>query len=69
MAGGLRYEVHRMPPGMRDKVVSQVLAKVSAGRADADPRGSTDEEEDPCMSCLRWDECMGVAWGMECPFD
>ena len=66
--GGLRFEVHRMPPGMRDKVVSQVLAKVSAGSIDADPVGCDDEQEDPCMTCLRWDECNGVAKGMECPF-
>lgn len=66
--GGLRYEVHRMPPGMRDKVVAQVLAKVSVGSSDADPGGSTDEQEDPCMTCLRWSECNGVAKGVECPF-
>lgn len=66
--GGLRYEVHRMPPGMRDKVVAQVLAKVSAGITDADPRGCDDEKENPCMTCLRWEECMGVAKGRECPY-
>ena len=66
--GGLRFEVHRMPPGMRDKVVSQVLEKVSAGKPDADPGGGAYEKEDPCMSCLRWKECNGVAKGMECPF-
>ena len=66
--GGLRYEVHRMPPGMRDKVVSQVLAKVSAGMPDTDQSGCADEKEEPCMTCLRWDECNGVAKGKECPF-
>lgn len=66
--GGLRYEVHRMPPGMRDKVVSQVLAKVSAGCTDADPLGCADEQEDPCLTCPRWEECNGVAKGIECPF-
>lgn len=65
---GLRYEVHKMPPGMRDKVVSQVLAKVSARGTDADPGRSDDEQEDPCMSCLRWEECNGVAKDNECPF-
>ena len=67
--GGLRYEVHRMPEGMRDKVVSQVLAKVSADVADAHQIRNTDAEEDPCMTCSRWEECNGVAKGMECPFD
>lgn len=66
--GGLRYEVHRMPQSLRDKVVAQVLAKVSARGADADPRRSDDEQEDPCMTCPRWSECNGVAKGMECPF-
>ena len=66
---GLRYEVHRMPPGMQSMVVSQVLAKVSAGVTDADSGGCDDEKENPCVSCLRWEECMGVARGMECPFD
>ena len=66
--GGLRYEVHKMPPGMRDKVVSQVLAKVSAGMYEADQIRSADEQEDPCLTCLRWEECMGVAKGNECPF-
>lgn len=65
---GLRYEVHRMPPGMRDKVVAQVLAKVSAGSSDADSVRGVDEQEDPCVSCLRWEECMGVAKGRECPY-
>lgn len=66
--GGLRYEVHKMPPGMRDKVVSQVLAKVSASATDPDPCGWDDEKENPCMSCLRWEECNGVAKDNECPF-
>lgn len=66
--GGLRYEVHRMPQGMRDKVVSQVLAKVSAGSPAQDPCGCDDEQEDPCVSCSRWGECNGVAKGQECPF-
>lgn len=66
--GGLRYEVHKMPQGMRDKVVSQVLAKVSASVAAADPGRSADEQKDPCLTCLRWEECMGVAKGKECPF-
>lgn len=67
--GGLRYEVHRMPPALRDKVVSQVLAKISAGTTEPDPCISDDEKEDPCMTCLRWEECMGVAKGNECPFN
>lgn len=66
--GGLRYEVHRMPQSLRDKVVSQVLAKISAGMPDADQSGSADEQEDPCVSCLRWEECNGVAKDSECPF-
>ena len=66
--GGLRYEVHKMPQGMRDKVVSQVLAKVSAGMSGPDPCGDIHEQEDPCLTCLRWEECMGVAKGKECPF-
>lgn len=57
---GLRYEVHRMPPGMRDKVVAQVLAKVSAGAAAPDQGESEKERVDPCVTCLRWEECMGV---------
>lgn len=56
---GLRYEVHRMPPGMQQKVVSQVLAKISAG-ADQSDADRPEEQENPCMSCLRWEECMGV---------
>ena len=67
MAGGLRYEVHKMPPGMQSKVVSQVLAKVSAGAAVPDAE-RPEEQEDPCVTCIRWDECMGVAKDMECPF-
>lgn len=67
--GGLRYEVHRMPPGMREKVVSQVLAKISDGAAAEDPGGCDDAKEEPCMTCSRWEECNGVAKGMECPFD
>lgn len=63
--GGLRYEVHRMPPGLRDKVVSQVLAKVAADP----PAGEPEEmEETPCADCLRWDECQGVAGPGECPW-
>lgn len=57
---GLQYEVHKMPPGMQRAVVAQVLAKVSAGVTDPDSDGSADEQEDPCMNCLRWEECMGV---------
>ena len=65
--GGLRYEVHRMPEGMRDKVLAQVLAKVAA---DQTAGGSTSEgdEETPCADCLRWDECQGVAEPGECPW-
>ena len=62
--GGLRYEVHRMPPGMREKVVAQVLAKVQI-RA-ADPHKKELEEIDPCFDCPRWWECNGV--DEMCPF-
>ena len=58
--GGLRYEVHRMPQGMRERVVSQVLEKVSAGASGEDQNGSVAERENPCMYCLRWEECNGV---------
>lgn len=65
MAGGLRYEVHKMPPGMRDKVVSQVLEKISAGIPAADPVRS---ENEGCLfeDCLRWGECSGA--DPECPY-
>lgn len=59
MAGGLRYEVHRMPEGMREKVVAQVLEKVSAGAAVDDldrPEGSGGL----CETYLRWSECAGT---------
>lgn len=62
--GGLRYEVHRMPPGMREKVVAQVLEKVSAGSVDR--IANEPEENDPCTDCLRWWECNGVDEG--CPY-
>lgn len=60
MRGGLRYEnVLEMPPGMREQVVVQVVAKVSAQAERA-------EKEDPCIECLRWWKCNGVDSG--CPF-
>ena len=58
--GGLRYEVHRMPQGMREKVVSQVLEKVSAGVPGENTMGIDTEQESPCLYCLRWEECNGV---------
>ena len=59
MAGGLRYEsVMEMPPGMRDRVVAQVVAKVSA--CAGDPNRTDAETESPCEECLRWPECNGV---------
>lgn len=64
---GLRYEVHKMPQGMQEKVVAKVLEKISSGTggSEAVPAG---EEETPCETCRRWSECNGVAWGQECPY-
>ena len=59
MAGGLRYEVHEMPPGMRERVVAQVLEKVSA-RAGNPEEVAAEVNDGPCDTCLRWWECNGV---------
>lgn len=62
MGGGLRYgDVGEMPPGMRERLVAQVLEKVSGH-----PAPVAEEKEDPCLECLRWGECNGVDDG--CPF-
>ena len=65
MAGGLRYEVHKMPPVLRDKVVSQVLEKIQHGSHDADPGKGKNAR---CLfeDCLRWTECEGS--DPQCPY-
>lgn len=65
MAGGLRFEVHRMPQRMRDKVVSQVLEKIQHGGSHADTGKCKDAG---CLfeDCLRWSECEGT--DPECPY-
>lgn len=56
-SGGLHYEsVMEMPAGMREQVVAQVLAKVSAQPGTEVPA----DREEPCETCLRWWECNGV---------
>ena len=59
MAEGLRYEVHKMPPGMRERVMAQVLEKVSA-RAGNPDEAVAEVKDGPCATCLRWWECNGV---------
>lgn len=64
MAGGLRYEsLVDMPPGMREQVVGQVLAKYAVMESPVPP-------VDPCRGedCILWWECNGVAVNEECPY-
>ena len=65
MAGGLRYEVHKMPPVLRNKVVSQVLEKIQRRSHAADPGRC---EKTGCLfeDCLRWQECAGS--DPQCPY-
>lgn len=62
MGGGLHYDnVMAMPPGMRNQVVAQVLAKISAQSGEE----NSPHPEEPCETCVRWEECCGV--DEECP--
>lgn len=61
---GLRYEtVADMPPGMRDRMVEQVLTKY-AGRELPVPPVDHCRGED----CILWWECNGIAINDECPW-
>ena len=53
-----------MPTSLRDRVVEQVLEKV---RKRSDQLAGKNMEENPCDTCLRWEECNGVDKKV-CPF-